>query len=105
MIRKTVCPFLNSDNLLMKSEISFILEVSKLNNILSVCLRWMYWADEMVPKRENGKAANSRLTPYMYNVGFIISIVIIISRNAHSACPCRCNTQVQNVWFIDMYER
>ena len=25
----------------------------------------MYWADEMVPKRENGQAANRRLTPYI----------------------------------------
>ena len=32
-------PFLNSDNLLMKTLISFIREVSKLNNSLSVCLR------------------------------------------------------------------
>ena len=31
--------FLNSDKLLMKTEISFIREVSKLNNILNVCLR------------------------------------------------------------------
>ena len=41
----------------------------------------MYWADEMVPKRENGQAANRRLTRY---IKFIISL-----RNAHSACPCR----------------
>ena len=25
----------------------------------------MYWADEMVPKRENGQAANRRLTLYI----------------------------------------
>ena len=25
----------------------------------------MYWADEMVPKRENGQAANRRLTRYI----------------------------------------
>ena len=54
----------------------------------------MYLADEMVPKRENGQAANRSLTRLIHNVGF----------NAHSACPCRCNTQV-NVWFIRMYER
>ena len=59
MIRKTACPFLNSDNLLMKTYISFIREVSKLNNILSVCLRRTDGCtDEMVPKRENGQAAN-----------------------------------------------
>ena len=39
MIKKTACPFLNSDNLLMKTGISFFRKVSKLNNILSVCLR------------------------------------------------------------------
>ena len=26
---------------------------------------WMYWADEMVPKRENGQAANRRFTRYI----------------------------------------
>ena len=25
---------------------------------------WMYWADKMVPKRENGQAANRRLTQH-----------------------------------------
>ena len=25
----------------------------------------MYWADEMVPKKEKGQAANRRLTPYI----------------------------------------
>ena len=52
----------------------------------------------MMPKRENEQAANRRLTRYII-LGFIIS-----SRNAHSACSCRCNLQV-NVWFIRMYER
>ena len=36
----------------------------------------MYWADEMVLKRENGQAANRRLTQ-IHNVGFIISFIII----------------------------
>ena len=26
---------------------------------------YMYWADEMVPKRDNGHAANRRLTRYI----------------------------------------
>ena len=33
--------------------------------------------DEMVPKRENGQAANRRLTRSIHNVGFIISFIII----------------------------
>ena len=37
----------------------------------------MYWADEMVPKRENGQAANRRLTRLIHNVGLIISFIII----------------------------
>ena len=37
----------------------------------------MYWADEMVPKRANGQAANRRLTRSIHNVGFIISFIII----------------------------
>ena len=36
----------------------------------------MYWADEMVPKRENGQAANRRLTRSIHNVGFITSFII-----------------------------
>ena len=31
----------------------------------------------MVPKRENGQAANRRLTRSIHNVGFIISFIII----------------------------
>ena len=61
----------------------------------------MYLADEMVPKRENGQAANRRLTRSIHNVGYHHTCIPI---NAHSTCPCRCNTQV-NVWFIRMYER
>ena len=37
----------------------------------------MYWADEMVPKRENGRAANRRLNRSIHNVGFINSFIII----------------------------
>ena len=51
----------------------------------------MYWADEMVPKRENGQAANRRLTRYIMLAHYFI--YHHISRNVHSACPCRCNTR------------
>ena len=66
----------------------------------------MYLADEMVPKRENGQAANRRLTRYIMlaSLFHIVPLVYHISRNAHGACPCRCNTQV-NMSFIRMYER
>ena len=58
----------------------------------------MYWADEMVPKREKSQV-NS-----IHNVGFIISFIIIY----HATDTVRVNagaiTQVY-VWFNRMYER
>ena len=79
MIRKTACPFLNSDNLLMKTEMSFIREVSKLNNILSVCLRRTDGCTGQTKWCRKEKMDKRRLTRYI-------------------------NTQV-NVWFIRIYER
>ena len=64
----------------MKTEISFIREVSKSNNVLSAWLR--YFADEMVPKREIDKrriAGNS-----IHNVGFIILFITIILVHIHA---------------------
>ena len=36
----------------------------------------MYWADEMVPKRENGPAANRRLTRYIMLASLFHYIII-----------------------------
>ena len=53
----------------------------------------MYWADEMVPKRENGRAANRRLTRSIHNVGFIISFIIIYlsthTVHVHAGAICK----------------
>ena len=43
----------------------------------------MYWADEMVPKRENGQAANHRLTRYimlasLFHIAPLIDIPMFI---------------------------
>ena len=49
----------------------------------------MYLADEMVPKRENGQAANRRLTRYIMlaSLFHIVPLIYHVSRNAYSACP------------------
>ena len=52
----------------------------------------MYWADEMVPKRENGQAANRRLTRYIILASLLhiapltdIPMFIIIYHATHTA--------------------
>ena len=63
----------------------------------------MCWADEMMPKRENGYAANRRLTHD--NVGFIISFIIIYHETYTVHVHAGAIRNRVNVRFIRTYER
>ena len=47
----------------------------------------MYWADEMVPKRENGQAANRRLTRYIMLASLFHLLSYITQRTQCMSMP------------------
>ena len=58
----------------------------------------MYWADEMVPKRENGQAVNSRLTRYI-----MLASILRLSSLYHATHTVHVHAGAKRILMCDLF--